>query len=41
MSNDNNSFKTVKKSDNTYSVPKAKVGFTRGFFIPFVAGVLG
>lgn len=41
MSNENNSFKTVKNNDNTYSIPKAKVGFTRGFFVPFIAGVLG
>lgn len=41
MSNDKNSFKTVKNADSSYSIPKAKVGFTRGFFIPFVAGVLG
>ena len=41
MSNENNSFKTVKNNDNTYSIPKAKIGFTRGFFIPFIAGVLG
>lgn len=41
MENNNNSFKAVKNKDNTYSIPKAKVGFTRGFFIPFVAGVLG
>ena len=41
MSNDKDSFRTVKKSDNTYSVPKAKIGFTKGFFVPFIAGVLG
>lgn len=41
MSSENNSFKTVKNENNSYSIPKAKVGFTRGFFVPFVAGVLG
>lgn len=41
MSNEKNSFKTVKNENNTYSLPKAKVGFTRGFFVPFVAGLLG
>ena len=41
MSNENDSFKTVKNGDNTYSIPKAKIGFTRGFFVPFLAGVLG
>ena len=41
MENNNNSFKAVKNKDNTYSIPKAKIGFTRGFFMPFVAGVLG
>ncbi len=41
MSNEKNSFKTVKNENNSYSIPKAKVGFTRGFFVPFVAGVLG
>lgn len=41
MGNNNNSFKAVKNKDNSYSIPKAKVGFTRGFFVPFIAGVLG
>lgn len=41
MSYDKDTFKTVKNENNTYSIPKAKVGFTRGFFVPFVAGVLG
>lgn len=41
MSDDKNSFKTVKDEKNSYAIPKAKVGFTRGFFVPFVAGVLG
>ena len=38
---DNNSFKSVKTENNSYSIPKAKVGFMRGFFVPFIAGVLG
>ena len=38
---DNNSFKAVKNKNNTYAIPKAKVGFARGFFVPFVAGALG
>ena len=37
----NNSFKAVKNGENSYSIPKAKVGFMRGFFVPFIAGVLG
>lgn len=41
MENNNNSFKAVKSKDSSYSIPKAKIGFTRGFFIPFVAGVIG
>lgn len=41
MSDDKSSFKTVKSKDSSYAIPKARVGFTRGFFIPFVAGVLG
>lgn len=41
MSDEKNTFKAVKNQNNTYSIPKAKVGFTRGFFVPFVAGVLG
>lgn len=41
MSDEKNTFKAVKNENNTYSIPKAKVGFTRGFFVPFVAGVLG
>ncbi|MBO5348759.1 MAG: trypsin-like peptidase domain-containing protein [Clostridia bacterium] len=38
---DKNSFKAVKTGENSYSIPKAKVGFMRGFFVPFVAGALG
>lgn len=41
MSNDNNTFKTVKNENSSYAIPKAKVGFIRGFFVPFIAGVLG
>ena len=41
MSDEKNSFKTVKSKENSYAIPKARVGFTRGFFIPFVAGILG
>lgn len=41
MSDEKNSFKTVKGKDSSYSIPKGRIGFTRGFFIPFVAGVLG
>lgn len=41
MSEEKNTFRAVKNENNTYSIPKAKVGFTRGFFVPFVAGVLG
>ncbi|MBQ3407802.1 MAG: trypsin-like peptidase domain-containing protein [Clostridia bacterium] len=41
MSDEKNSFKTVKSEENSYAIPKAKVGFTRGFFIPFIAGILG
>lgn len=37
----NNSFKTVKTEKNSYSIPKGKVGFIRGFFVPFIAGTLG
>ena len=36
-----NSFKQVKDDSKSYSIPKAKVGFFRGFFVPFFAGVLG
>ena len=38
---DNNSFKQVKDETKSYSIPKAKVGFFRGFFVPFLAGALG
>ncbi|MBP3502396.1 MAG: trypsin-like peptidase domain-containing protein [Clostridia bacterium] len=41
MDNNNNSFKAVKTEKNSYSIPKGKVGFMRGFFVPFVAGALG
>jgi len=41
MSDDNNSFKTVKNENSSYSIPKGRIGFIRGFFIPFVAGILG
>lgn len=41
MENNNSSFKTVKTANNSYSVPKAKVGFMRGFFLPFIAGAIG
>ena len=41
MSDEKNSFKTVKGKDSSYSIPKGRIGFTRGFFVPFVAGVLG
>lgn len=41
MENNNSSFKAVKKENNSYSIPKAKVGFIRGFFVPFIAGVAG
>lgn len=37
----NNSFKQVKDEKKSYAIPKAKVGFFRGFLLPFVAGVLG
>lgn len=41
MDNNSNSFKTVKTEKNSYSIPKGKVGFIRGFFVPFIAGALG
>ena len=41
MSDEKNSFKTVKGKDSSYSIPKGRIGFTRGFFVPFVAGILG
>lgn len=41
MSDEKNSFKTVKDQNSSYSIPKGRIGFTRGFFIPFVAGILG
>ncbi len=41
MENDNNSFKTVQNRQNSYSIPKGKVGFIRGFLVPFAAGILG
>jgi len=41
MSDEKNSFKTVKSKDNSYAYPKARIGFTRGFFVPFIAGILG
>ena len=41
MSDEKSSFKTVKDKDSSYSIPKGRIGFTRGFFIPFVAGILG
>lgn len=37
----NNSFKQVKDEKKSYSMPKAKVGFFRGFLFPFVAGAAG
>lgn len=37
----NNSFKKVKDENKSYSIPKAKVGFFRGFLFPFVAGAVG
>lgn len=37
----NNSFKKVKDENKSYAIPKGKVGFFRGFLVPFVAGVLG
>lgn len=37
----NNSFKPVKDGNNSYSIPKSKVGFFRGFLVPFIAGALG
>lgn len=39
--NNNNSFKKVQDEKKSYSIPKAKVGFFRGFLFPFVAGTLG
>ena len=41
MGNNSNSFKSVKSENNSYSIPKGKIGFARGFLVPFVAGVLG
>ena len=41
MSDEKNSFKTVKSENSSYSVPKGKIGFIRGFLVPFTAGVLG
>ena len=41
MSDEKSSFKTVKNKDSSYSIPKGRIGFTRGFFVPFVAGILG
>ena len=41
MSDEKNSFKTVKDQNSSYSIPKGRIGFTRGFFVPFVAGILG
>lgn len=41
MSNEKGAFKAVKNENNSYSIPKGKVGFTRGFLVPFVAGALG
>lgn len=32
--------KSVKSENNSYSIPKGKIGFARGL-VPFVAGVLG
>lgn len=37
----NNSFKKVKDEKKSYSMPKAKIGFFRGFLFPFVAGTVG
>ena len=38
---DNNSFKAVKNENSKYSIPKGKVGFFRGFFVPLLAGAIG
>ena len=41
MDNNSNSFKKVKDEKKSYSMPKAKVGFFRGFLFPFIAGTAG